>query len=157
MILHNNQSRAFSDSMPTPKLEMTSSRIDSLKITDSSLKLAMICAEAALDKKAEQVKILELARNSGIADYFVIVSALSTKQVQTIADTVARQSRAYGVRAHKLEGIDQAHWVLIDLGDVVVHVFLDAVRDHYDLESLWASAKRVQLPSVFFEPAATQA
>src|SRR3954463_8637041 len=107
---------------------------------DPSCAKALACARAAIDKKAEHVKVLNLTDISGFTDYFVICSGLSDRQVQAIADSVESVVETAGSEVLSSEGYAEGRWVLIDLGDVVVHVFLDALREYYDLENLWTDA-----------------
>ncbi len=124
--------------------------------SNSSYQKALAAAKAVIDKKAENVKILDLSGVSSFTDYFIVCSGISNKQVQAIAD-----SAEYAVESssgHKLlckEGYSDGRWVLLDFGDIVIHVFLDALRDYYDIENLWASAPKVQIPSEFYGPAGT--
>lgn len=118
---------------------------------DSKLK-ALECARAAIDKKAENVRVLDLCDVSGFTDYFVICSGTSDRQVQAIADSVENLMDAQGQGAVAIEGYSDGRWVLMDFGDVVIHVFLDALRDYYDLEGLWADVPRVKVPSEFYGP-----
>lgn len=123
---------------------------------DPSRRKAMLCARAAIDKKAENLKILDLSGISGFTDYFVICSGMSDRQVQAISDSVENLLSAAGHELLSAEGYAEGRWVLMDFGDVVVHVFLDALREYYDLESLWADAPRVKIPSEFYGPAASR-
>lgn len=118
--------------------------------TDPSREKALGCARAAIDKKAENVKILDLSGVSGFTDYFVICSGMSDRQVKSIADSVEETLRKSGRKILASEGYADGRWVLIDTGDVVVHVFLDALREYYDLETLWTDAPRVKIPSEFY-------
>ena len=117
---------------------------------DSSLSKALLSARAVIDKKAEQVKILDLREISGFTEYFVICSGTSDRQVQAISDSVEQMLESNGYELYSSEGHADGRWVLMDFGDIVVHVFLDALREYYDLESLWADAPRVQIPSEFY-------
>lgn len=99
-----------------------------------------IAARAALDKSALDVVVLDLQGISGIADYFLVCSARSTTQADTIADAVRVALRAAGARARHTEGSAQSGWLLLDYGDVVVHVFLEETRGFYALERLWGDA-----------------
>lgn len=121
---------------------------------DSSREKALACARAAIDKKAENVKILDLSALSGFTDYFVICSGMSDRQVKSIADAIDQTMVESGKRILASEGYSEGRWVLIDLGDIVVHIFLDALREYYDLETLWAEAPRIKIPSEFYGPAA---
>lgn len=107
------------------------------------LKVAKLAAEAANDKKASRPVILDIQGLSVIADYFVIASGNSEKQVQAIADGVKDNLQEAGVDVRGMEGYDQGRWVLIDAGDVVIHVFHREERDFYDLERLWGDARTV--------------
>jgi ribosome-associated protein len=115
-----------------------------------SLQKALACARAAIDKKAENVKILDLTELSGFTEYFVICSGLSDRQVQAISDSVEFSMESAKHEVLSVEGRQEGRWVLMDLGDVVVHVFLDALREYYDLENLWAEAPRVKVPSEYY-------
>ena len=119
----------------------------------SSWQRALECTRSALDKKAYDLVVLDTAKHTSIADYFVICSGRSDTQVQAIADAVRDHLESVGVKALTVEGYEHGQWVLIDLGDVVVHVFYVPVRGFYDLERLWAKAPRAELP----EPFLTQA
>ena len=117
---------------------------------------ALACTRAALDHKAYDLVVLETGRLSSIADYFVICSGRSDTQVQAIADAVTAELGREGVRPLSVEGLPHAQWVLIDYGDVVVHVFYVPVREFYDLERLWARAPRAELPEPFQSQARRQ-
>ena len=101
--------------------------------------------QACLEKKAEELSILEMEKGSGaFTDYFVLCSGTNPRQVQAIADEVELRLKAAGIRPNNIEGYNQADWVLIDYVDFVVHVFSEKARKFYDLERLWKSAKRLQ-------------
>lgn len=99
-----------------------------------------LVARAALDKKAEELVVLDLQRLSTVADYFLVCSARSTSQMDTIAEAVQAALKSNGVRLRHREGTAASGWILLDYGDVVVHVFLDATRAFYALERLWGDA-----------------
>lgn len=99
-----------------------------------------LAARAALEKKAEDLVVLDLQGLSSIADFFLVCSARSTTQAETIAEGVGRALRAEGVRPRHREGTAEAGWVLLDYGDVIVHVFMEATRSFYALERLWGDA-----------------
>jgi ribosome-associated protein len=121
--------------------------------SSDGLTKALRCAEAALDKKAVDLVVLDVAALSSIADYLLICTGRSDRQVQAIAQAVDEHLRAHGQHPISIEGMNRGQWVLMDCGDVIVHVFYKPMRDFYDLERLWAHAPRVQLP----EPLRTQA
>ncbi len=123
---------------------------------DPSCAKALICARAAIDKKAENVKVLNLTQLSGFTDYFIVCSGMSDRQVKAIADAVELTLTSEGGEILSVEGYADGRWVLMDCGDVIVHIFLDALREYYDLESLWADAPRVKIPSEFYGPAASR-
>jgi ribosome-associated protein len=101
--------------------------------------------QACLEKKAEELSILEMEKGSGaFTDYFVLCSGTNPRQVQAIADEVERRLKAVGVRPNQVEGYKQADWVLLDYVDFVVHVFSEHARKFYDLERLWKTAKRLK-------------
>jgi ribosome-associated protein len=101
--------------------------------------------QACLDKKAEELTILELEKGSGaFTDYFVLCSGTNPRQVQAIADEVEMRLKQAGLYPAHVEGYKQAEWVLVDYVDFVVHVFSDKARKYYDLERLWKTAKRLE-------------
>lgn len=100
---------------------------------------------AAEDKKAMNIITLNLKGISLIADYFIICHGNSEVQVQAIATEVKKKAEAGGVNVRGIEGFDAARWVLVDLGDVVVHVFHRDEREYYNIERLWSDAKVVEL------------
>ena len=101
--------------------------------------------QACLEKKAEELSILEMEKGSGaFTDYFVLCSGTNPRQVQAIADEVELRLKATGLRPTHVEGYKQAEWVLVDYVDFVVHVFSEKARKFYDLERLWKSAKRLE-------------
>ena len=100
--------------------------------------------QACLEKKAEELTILEMEKGSGaFTDYFVLCSGSNPRQVQAIADEVELRLKNAGIRPTHIEGYNQAEWVLIDYVDFVVHVFSEKARKLYDLERLWKSARRL--------------
>lgn len=101
--------------------------------------------QACLEKKAEELSILEMDKGSGaFTDYFVLCSGTNPRQVQAIADEVELRLKRTGLRPTHVEGYSQAEWVLIDYVDFVVHVFSEKARKFYDLERLWKSARRLE-------------
>ena len=100
---------------------------------------------ACVDKKAEEITIMELEKGSGaFTDYFVVCSGTNPRQVQAIADEVEERLEKMGMRVNHTEGYKQAEWVLLDYVDFVVHVFSEKARKFYELERLWKSAKRLE-------------
>ncbi len=123
---------------------------------EESLEIAHLAAEAALDKKAERVKILNLSESGAFADYFVICSGSNDRQVRAIVDSVEQGLKAKGHRPRSSEGVREGRWVVVDCGDVIVHVFLDAIRNYYNLEGLWSKAEEVMLREGSYGSAATR-
>lgn len=114
-------------------------------------KTLQLAIEACDDKKAENIVALNMKGISLIADYFVICSGNSEKQVQAIAHEVKKRAQEVGMELKRLEGYDQAKWVLIDLEDVIVHVFHKDERHYYNLEKLWGDAPQISLDEVLRE------
>ena len=112
-------------------------------MTLSSDDRARLAAEAASAKHGRDIVILDVGEVLSIVDVFVITSAPNTRQVATIAEEVEKHVKdAGGGGPLRVEGTDDNRWVLLDYGDVVVHVFLDEVREYYDLERLWSDVPR---------------
>ncbi|MDF2558541.1 MAG: ribosome silencing factor RsfS [Bacillales bacterium] len=104
--------------------------------------------KAADDKRAEDITIMKMSGISLVADYFVICHGNSDKQVQAIAREIKDKAHQHGYDVERMEGFDEARWVLIDLGDVVAHVFHYEERRYYNLERLWGDAPTETLESV---------
>lgn len=104
-----------------------------------------IAAAACDDKRAEDILALDMEGISLVADYFLICHGNSDKQVQAIAREIKDQADENGIQVKKMEGFDEARWVLVDLGDVVVHVFHKDERSYYNLEKLWGDAPLADL------------
>ncbi|MEX2047285.1 MAG: ribosome silencing factor [Chloroflexota bacterium] len=102
--------------------------------------LADLVVEAASDKKAEDILVLNISEVSTIADLFVICSGRGERQAQGIADGIVEKAKAAGLQPFGVEGYDGGRWILIDLSDVVVHVFVPEERELYRLERLWGDA-----------------
>jgi ribosome-associated protein len=107
---------------------------------------------AALEKKSEDVVVLDLTGLTAIADVFIICSGRSNRQTSAIADHIERTLKAKGIQPLSVEGKGEGHWVLIDYGHVVMHVFYSETRSFYDLEGLWSDAKRVVTQSMQAQP-----
>ena len=106
---------------------------------------AQLIVNAALERKAERPVALDMREVSSIADTFVLLTGRSDRQVRAVADGILERLRALGERPLGVEGMDEGRWVLLDLGDVIVHVFEPEVREHYDLERLWSDAPPLDL------------
>jgi ribosome-associated protein len=99
--------------------------------------LQQLVVDAATDKKASDIIILDVRTRTALADYFMICSGRSKVQVQAIADGIEERSYNSPFKVHAVEGYSTGNWILLDLGDLMVHVFHHETRDHYDLERLW--------------------
>ena len=97
-------------------------------------------AQLIVDKKGENVLILDLRRISPVADYFVLATAQSPLHSQAISDELVEKLKKENYRVHHVEGYNQAQWILLDYFDIVVHIFLPEVRNFYGLERLWGDA-----------------
>ncbi len=106
---------------------------------------AKLCGGFAQDKKAKDIVIMNLAGLTDVADYFVIASGTGERHVRTIADGVEAGLKEHGVRPFSLEGHSDARWIIIDYQSVVMHIFLDQLRELYDLESLWIEAEKYRI------------
>jgi ribosome-associated protein len=110
----------------------------------SAREAAVAAARAASEKKATDIRILEVRELIVITDYFVIASGSTERQVRTIIDAVESGLTSLGYRAIRREGEQEGRWVLLDFGDVVVHVFVNEERDFYELERLWKDAPSIE-------------
>jgi len=113
-------------------------------VTDSKTK-SLLSVKAAVEKKATELVLLEMQGITSYTDYFLICSGKSDRQVQAIAQRIVEVLEEEGVHPLGLEGMSEGKWVLMDYGDVVIHVFLEPVRRFYDLEGLWIDAPRIDI------------
>jgi ribosome-associated protein len=102
-------------------------------------------AEAALDRKAQDVVALDVRNLTSFADVFLLATGTSDRHVRAVADAVVEASQAMGAPPLGVEGYEEGRWVLIDLNDAIVHVFLEEARDYYDLDRLWGDAPAIDL------------
>ncbi len=131
--------------MPKPKLKTAAKAVE---VVDSEESLARLCADGALDKKAENVVILDMRGISSFTDFFVIVSGTSDPQLKAIASSIRGRVRdVTGLRPIAEDGFPGSQWVIIDYGSVIIHVFHEEKRDVYALESLWSDARRINIPA----------
>jgi ribosome-associated protein len=105
--------------------------------------LARAAVDIASDKKASDVILLDIREVTTFADYFVICSGNNRRQIQAIADAIDKELGEQGARVLHREGVAEAGWILLDFGDVIVHIFGPKEREYYRLESLWSEAKTV--------------
>jgi ribosome-associated protein len=109
---------------------------------------ALRLAEAARGRNAEELVALEVGELTSFADVFVLATAASDRQARAIADAVTEAARDAGAPLLGIEGYEDGRWILIDAGDVIVHVFVREAREHYDLDRLWGDAPRLALPEL---------
>jgi ribosome-associated protein len=110
----------------------------------NTLEKALLCLEIIQERKAIDPVLMEVGRLASFTDYFLVASGASSRQVQAISQHMARRLREEGFRPFGVEGEQDGHWVLMDYGDVVIHLFYQPVREFYDLEGLWTEAPRVK-------------
>lgn len=115
----------------------------------SSWEKALLLIRFALDRKACDLVVLDVHDLTSIADYFIVCSGRSDRQVQSIAQGVEENAAEEGFRPFAVEGTQRGHWALIDFSDVIVHIFYEPVREFYDLDGLWGHAPRAELPDRF--------
>lgn len=109
----------------------------------SALDKARLCLRLVCERKASDPILFEVKDFTSYTDYLLIAGGSSTRQVQAIARHLQRRMREAGYRPYGVEGEEPGQWVLIDYGEVVVHVFYEPMREFYDLESLWLEAPRI--------------
>lgn len=108
--------------------------------------VARAAAQAAYDKKAEDIKVLDLCGLSDVCDYFVIATGLNNRQVDSIVDAIEEKvQKTYRETPVSIEGREEKSWILMDYGSVLVHVFTPEARDFYRIESLWGDASELEL------------
>lgn len=107
-----------------------------------------LCSSAALKKKAFDLIVLDIRETSSIADYFIICSGNSSRQVQAIAGSVELDLKKKGIYPLSIEGFNGGSWILLDYDEIVIHVFYHPVRAFYELERLWADAPQVPLEAL---------
>ncbi len=117
----------------------------------SGYELAVVSTTIALDSKAEDVVVLDVSEKAGYTDYFVIMSGRSTRHVQGLAEVIESELRSKRVSAKHSEGLKEGQWVLLDFGDIVVHIFYKESRSFFDLEGLWHDAPRIPVDQLIAE------
>jgi len=105
---------------------------------------AKLCLSIIKQRKAVDPVLFEVGNLTSIADYFIVASGNSSRQVQAITRHLQKSMREKGFKPYGVEGEQEGHWVLMDYGDVVIHIFYKPYRDFYDLEGLWIEAPRVE-------------
>jgi ribosome-associated protein len=110
-----------------------------------TLDKALLASSIIKERKARDPILFEVGKLTSITDYFLIASGSSSRQVQAIYRHLNRGMREKGLKVYGVEGEQEGHWILMDYGDLVVHIFYQPVREFYDLESLWLEAPRVNI------------
>jgi len=132
--------------MPVKKKTTAEPELTALSSSERALK----CAELAFDKKAYDIRALDISTISSIADYLVIISGGSDRQNQAISDNIRTGLKKYG-KVNDIEGANEGKWIVMDYGDVLVHIFHDEMRRRYDLDGLWSMAPQLELPKAIRE------
>ncbi len=109
--------------------------------TEKVRKMAKITIEALEDKKAEDIKVIDISQVSVLADYFIIANGSNRSQIQALSDAVEEKLGGAGYPLRQIEGYDNASWVLLDFGDIIIHIFDRENRLFYDLERIWCDGK----------------
>ncbi len=122
-----------------------------------SLQKVKLTLKTALDKKAENPLVIDLRGLSSLADFFIILTASSDTHARTIADEIKRKFKEEGVLPVSVEGYENANWILMDFGDLIVHIFKPEFRELYNLESLWLDAPKLDLSQLLPEEVGNEA
>lgn len=114
------------------------------------LNMAMSTAWILGNYKGINLKILDMQENSSLSDYFILASATNLVQASSMAEEVLFQMKKKGFRALSSEGLKGSDWVLLDLGDIIVHIFVGPAREVYDLDGLWKSSDNIAIPQEYY-------
>lgn len=142
----HEKARSLKKARPGPEVQPDRNGAWSVA-TERARETATAIAVAALDKKAVGLEILDVAGKVDYADFLVIMTGRSDRHAQSLAQGIEESLRKRGVRPVAVEGLSHGLWVLMDFGDVVVHVFQDEARQLYDLDGLWLDARRLPVPA----------
>ena len=107
-----------------------------------------IYVKSALGKKARSLVLLDVRHLTSIADAFLICHGTSNRQVSAIAEHIQQDLKTKGIKALSVDGLKEGHWVLMDYGHIVIHIFYESIRSFYNLEGLWSDARRIQTESL---------
>ncbi len=110
---------------------------------DVSKKMAAMAVDALEDRKGEDIRVIDISEISTLADYFIIAAGTNSNQVQALSDNVQEKLGRAGFMTKNVEGYDAANWILLDFGDIIVHVFDSENRLFYDLERIWRDGKMI--------------
>lgn len=130
------------------RLDTSGNSVDAIateQVDEQALELATAIANAADDRKAEDISILQVGDASYLADYFVIATGFTNVQVRAIARSIESTIETdYGRSPLRIEGVEEGKWVIYDYGDVIAHIFQPREREYYDLEAFWGHVKRIE-------------
>ena len=112
---------------------------------DISRKMAKTACDALSEKKAEDLRIIEISEISPLADYFIIATGANTNQIQAMVDAVDEELSKTGYQVKQIEGNRNSSWILMDYNDIIVHIFSKEDRLFYDLEKIWTDGKRIEV------------
>ena len=115
---------------------------------NKSKEMAKLAIQALEDKKAEDIKVIDISEVSVIADYFIIANGTNRSQIQAMSDNVEETLGRVGYPLKQIEGYQNANWVLLDFNDVIIHIFDKENRLFYDLERIWRDGKRIETESL---------
>ncbi len=113
--------------------------------SDETKKRVLLCVNAALERKATGLTILRVRELTSVADYFILCSGSSDRQVQATAAFIRERLKRAGIMPLGIEGEQSGRWILMDYGDIVVHIFYEPVREFYDIDSLWSEAPKMEI------------
>ena len=113
-------------------------------VAETVKKMAGIAIQALEDKKAEEIRVIDISQVSVLADYFIIANGTNISQIQALADEVEEKLGRAGCPLKQIEGYDHANWVLLDFGDIIIHIFDKENRLFYDLERIWRDGKTIE-------------
>lgn len=138
------KNKSFSQTEATETIKTIAENTPFVEL-DEEVKYALHCAS---EKKALNIKVLDLREITSFTEFFIVASGTNRRQVQAISDEISdKLRRNLKIKANRIEGYQNAEWILLDYGDFVFHVFNETSRKFYDLERLWRDAKKVELPA----------
>lgn len=118
------------------------------KIQSKTMEMARLAIEAMQDKKAEDIRVIDISEVSVVADIFIIAGGSNRSQIQAMCDNVEEKLGRGGSAVRQIEGYDTANWILMDFGDIIVHIFDKENRLLYDLERLWRDGRELDIDSI---------
>lgn len=119
--------------------------IDTARSSEETRERVILCVNAALNRKPQKLSIIRISELSSFADYFIICSGSSDRQVQAIAEAIREGLKKNGILPLGIEGERAGQWILMDYGDLVVHIFYEPLREFYNIEGLWSDAPAMEV------------